>query len=75
MPSVAASTRPPRDRSESTVPCPYRQACMDLRERRFLLKATGEAIAVYQGADSAEGMAGLTGGETERVVSICFLRK
>lgn len=47
--------------SESAVPGAYQQSCMDLDERSFVLKASGDTITVYQGTKSAGGMAGRTG--------------
>ncbi|KAL7549951.1 hypothetical protein ACHAWF_013202 [Thalassiosira exigua] len=47
--------------SESSVPGAYTQTCMDLDERTFELKSTGDTVALYQGANAAGGIAGRTG--------------
>eukprot|EP01082_Thalassiosira_pseudonana_P003396 g3199.t1 g3199 contig12:1615319-1616568(+) len=47
--------------AESAVPGAYQQTCMNLDERSFLLKSTGDSIIVEQGTNAAGGMAGRTG--------------
>ena len=56
--------------TESAVPGAYQQSCMDLDERSFVLKASGDTITVYQGTKSAGGMAGRTGGE---ISFMCYM--
>ena len=55
---------------ENAVPGAYSQTCMNLDERSFRLKSSGDTVTVYQGTSAGGGMAGRTGG----MIFICVCK-